>query len=237
MNDQSTSQIAPSGTFFNNSNIPCSNPFLSDQQFDVICGQQGLTVDDVSETLVGRRNVEGGNRQNEIEYNTFRGVFGLRGDINDTWRYDGYFMYARVDYSDNYQNDLNINNIQRALDAVEDPETGEIVCASALDGIDPTVCPTMFSRPALSPRNRRITSPFPCYGMATRSRPSALFTVEGNLGDYGIKLPWANDGIAVVIGAEYRKESLELHPRPGLPAGPGCRPGWRYTGDQRQLQG
>ncbi len=225
MNDQSTGQIAPSGTFFNNSNIPCSNPYLSDQQFDIICTQQGLTVDDVSDTLVGRRNVEGGNRQNEIEYNTFRGVFGLRGDINDTWRYDGYFMYSRVDYSDNYQNDLNINNIQRALEAVEDPETGQIVCASALSGIDPACVPyNVFQTGAVTQEMTDYLA-IPLFRDGYTDQTVASVYFEGNLGDYGVKLPWANDGVAVVVGAEYRKEALETTPDLGYQQGLGAGQG------------
>ena len=225
MNDQSTGQIAPSGTFFNNSNIPCSNAFLSDQQFDIICTQEGLTRDDVSETLVGKRNVEGGNRRNSIEYNTFRGVFGLRGEINDTWRYDGYFMYARVDYEDNYNNDLNINKIQRALEAVEDPETGEIVCASALNGVDSACVPyNVFETGAITQEMTDYLA-ISLFRDGETEQTVGSFYVEGDLGDYGIKLPWANDGIAVVIGAEYRKESLETNPdegyRNGLGAGQG----------------
>tara|TARA_R110001599_G_scaffold353459_1_gene592689 strand:+ start:399453 stop:402341 length:2889 start_codon:yes stop_codon:yes gene_type:complete len=225
MNDQSTSQIAPSGTFFNNSNIPCNNAFLSDQQFDVICTQEGLTRDDVSETLVGKRNVEGGNRRQSTEYNTFRGVFGLRGDINDTWRYDGYFMYARVDYSDTYENDLNINNIQRALEAVVDPDTGDIVCASALSGVDPACVPyNVFETGAITQEmTDYLAIPLFQDGQTEQTVGSLYF--EGDLGDYGIKLPWANDGIAVVIGAEYRKESLETKPDLGYQRGLGAGQG------------
>ena len=36
--------------------------------------------------------------------------------------------------------------------------------------------------------------------------------VSGDLGDYGIKLPTADEGIKVVLGLEYRKELLELRP-------------------------
>tara|TARA_R110001592_G_scaffold363043_1_gene679686 strand:+ start:171593 stop:174484 length:2892 start_codon:yes stop_codon:yes gene_type:complete len=225
MNDQSTSQIAPSGTFFNNSNIPCNNAFLSDQQFDVICTQQGLNVDDVSETLVGRRNVEGGNRRQETEYNTFRGVFGLRGDINDTWRYDGYFMYARVDYSDTYENDLNVNNIQRALEAVVDPDTGDIVCASALNGVDGACVPyNVFEAGAVTQEMTDYLA-IPLYQDGQTEQTVASLYFEGDLGDYGIKMPWANDGIAVVIGAEYRKESLETKPDLGYQQGLGAGQG------------
>jgi outer membrane receptor protein involved in Fe transport len=225
MNDESTSQIAPSGTFFNNSNIPCNNAFMSDQQFEIICGQEGLTRDDVSETLVGKRNVEGGNRRQETKYSTFRGVFGLRGEINDTWRYDGYFMYAKVDYSDIYANDLNINNIQRALEAVEDPETGEIVCASALNGVDAACVPyNVFETGAITQEMTDYLA-IPLFQDGETEQTVASLYFEGDLGDYGVKLPWADDGIALVIGAEYRKETLETVPDQGYQQGLGAGQG------------
>lgn len=66
MNDRSVSQVAPSGTFFNTDTLPCSNAFMSDQQFETICGQYGLTAEDDQTVYVGRRNVEGGNRQDDL---------------------------------------------------------------------------------------------------------------------------------------------------------------------------
>ena len=225
MNDQSTSQIAPSGTFFNNTNIPCSNAFMSDQQFEALCGQYGLTEDDVQTAYLGKRNVEGGNRQDELEYNTFRGVFGLRGEINDTWRYDGYFQYARVDYSDTYQNDLNINNIQRALDAVVDPDSGDIVCQSALDGNDPNCVPyNVFQEGAITQEQIDYLT-IPLYADGDTEQTVASAYVEGTLGDYGVKLPWADNGVDVVIGVEYRKESMSFSPDQGYSLGLGAGQG------------
>jgi outer membrane receptor protein involved in Fe transport len=225
MNDDSTSQIAPSGTFFNNSYIPCSNAFLSDQQFDAICGQFGLTADDDVPVYVGRRNIEGGFRQNQNKYNSFRGVFGLRGDINDTWRYDTYFLYSKVDFSSNYENDLNITRIQKALDAVVDPDTGDITCASVLDGSDANCVPYNVFQTGGATQEATDYLALPLFANGDTDQTVASGYVEGDLGDYGIKLPWANDGIAVVIGAEYRKESLNYNPdqgyREGLGAGQG----------------
>ena len=40
-----------------------------------------------------------------------------------------------------------------------------------------------------------------------RSRSSAAF-VTGDLGHYGIKSPWAADGVGMTFGAEYRRDSL-----------------------------
>ena len=36
--------------------------------------------------------------------------------------------------------------------------------------------------------------------------------MSGDLGDYGIKVPTADDGIKVVFGLEYRKELLDYLP-------------------------
>ena len=35
-------------------------------------------------------------------------------------------------------------------------------------------------------------------------------SLTGNLGGWGIQFPWANDGVGIAFGVEYRKESLEL---------------------------
>ena len=34
----------------------------------------------------------------------------------------------------------------------------------------------------------------------------------GTLGEYGVQTPWAEDGVGVNVGAEYRKEKLTLNP-------------------------
>ena len=42
------------------------------------------------------------------------------------------------------------------------------------------------------------------------SEQIADINFTGALGNYGFKTPWADDGVGVNIGAEYRKEALEL---------------------------
>jgi len=225
MQDESTSQVAPSGAFGDVSSVSCDNALLSDQQFDALCGQFGLTEEDSQEVYVLRRNVEGGNRQDDLEYNSFRGVFGARGDINDTWRYDGYYMYSKVDFSDTFSNDLSIPNIDRALDAVVDPATGDIVCQSALDGNDPACVPwNIFETGGVTAEALNYLS-LPLFARGETEQTVASAYVEGNLGDYGVKLPWADSGIDVIIGAEYRKETLEYNPDQGYALGLGSGQG------------
>ena len=122
MDDRSVSQIAPSGAFFVTESLSCGNPLMSQQQFDTVCGSIGLTMDDVRAPFwIGRRNVEGGNRQQDLRHTSFRGVFGVRGDINDSWTYDASMLYAEVSMENTYLNDLGITKIRRALDAVRHP--------------------------------------------------------------------------------------------------------------------
>ena len=46
----------------------------------------------------------------------------------------------------------------------------------------------------------------------------------GLLGDAGVRTPWAEDGVAVNVGIEYRRESLELNPDDVVPDGRAISP-------------
>ena len=224
MDDQSVSQIAPSGAFFVTSSLSCGNAFLSDQQFDALCGSRGLTAEDDQTVYLGRRNVEGGPRQQDLRYDSFRGVFGLRGDINDTWRYDAYYQYSEVTMQNTYLNDLNSNNIARALDAVEDAD-GNIVCQSVVDGSDPNCQPwNVFETGGVSQEAIDYLV-LPLFARGTTDQTVMSGYVAGNLGEYGITMPWAETGVDVVIGAEYREENLDFNPDNGFRLGLGAGQG------------
>ena len=49
-----------------------------------------------------RRNVEGGPRQSDLQHTNFRAVFGVRGDVSETWSYDAYYSYGRSNYTQVY---------------------------------------------------------------------------------------------------------------------------------------
>src|SRR3546814_12010404 len=36
--------------------------------------------------------------------------------------------------------------------------------------------------------------------------------MTGDLGQHGVRFPWANDGVGINVGTEYRKESLDFLP-------------------------
>lgn len=149
------SQIAESGAFFPQVDLSCDNPLFSAQQRETICGAGGPAQaegdpDVWEEVYIGKRNVEGGPRQQDIQHLSYRGVFGIRGFIDDTWSYDLSANFGNVTLSSVYENDFSITNIGRALDVTTDPDTGEAVCSSALSGVDPSCVPWDIFGPNIS---------------------------------------------------------------------------------------
>ena len=135
MDDRTVSQIAPSGAFFITDEISCANPLMSAQQFKLICTDQGLTVDDMSPTFLGRRNLEGGGRQQDIRHNSYRYVLGVEGELDGGWTYDVSYSNSETAVASTYMNDLSITRIKRALDVVADAD-GNPVCRSVVNGTD-----------------------------------------------------------------------------------------------------
>ena len=237
MDNRTNSQIAPSGVFGygvtgENGGINCDNPFLSAQQVDFICTSRGASGSDIAgvgEILFLRRNVEGGNRNNDIRHTTYRGVVGLKGTIGDTpWGYDVSASYANVPRSEIYNNDLSIRKMSQALYAVDDG-TGNAVCAINADADaandDPNCAPyDIFSgagpsQAALS----YIVNPLFRDGDVKQTVVSAK--TYADLGDYGIQSPMSDEGIKVAFGAEYRRDSLDSNPDANFQSGDGAGQG------------
>jgi iron complex outermembrane recepter protein len=225
MDDRSVSQIAPSGAFFITDHIECGNPFLSAQQFQQLCGQFGLTVDDSQFAYLGRRNVEGGPRQQDLRHTSFRGNLGFRGDINETWRYDFYGQFSEVSMENTYSNDLSITKIKRSLNAVRDPDSGEIVCQSVVDGSDPDCVPWNIFQTGAVTQDMIDYLVLPLFARGTTDQAIFSGYIAGKLGDYGIKSPAAESGIDLVIGYEHREENLEFNPDNGFRSGDGAGQG------------
>jgi outer membrane receptor protein involved in Fe transport len=225
MDNRSVAQIAPSGNFFLTDTLRCGNAFLSEQQFDLLCGRYGLTGDDEQTVFIGRRNVEGGPRQDDLNHASYRGVFGLRGNLTDLWQYDLHYLRARVEMERNFLNDMSSSRISRALDAVRDPDTGRIVCRSTLEGSDPDCVPwNIFQEGAVTQSMiDYLTLPLSARGSTDQTILSGY--VAGNLGDYGLRSPFATAGPDVVVGGEYRSERLEYRPDDAFRSGDGAGQG------------
>ncbi len=205
MSDETDAQIAPSGAFGVTDTINCDNPMMSDQQRDLICTQNGYGPDDRAPLIILRRNVEGAARSNFLRHTNFRIVAGVRGDIDDNWSYDVYGLHAQTNMDDTYENDLDVSRIADALDVIEDPDTGEWVCRSGNPGCVPW---NVFEAGAVDPAAiDYIKTRLVLFG-TTRTQVVQA-TVAGDLEEYGLAFPSADEGVHVAFGAAYREEFLE----------------------------
>lgn len=231
MHDRTTSQIAPSGNFFHTNLLRCDHPFLSEEQrrkISCLDADDNPVENGRQVVFVGRRNVEGGPRRNELTHASYRGVLGVRGDLGDSWDYDAFVQYAEVELRDTYRNDLSVTRIRRALDAVR--HNGEVVCRSALpdaDGVvkDPDCVPwNIFEEGAVtSEMVDYLVLPLHAKGTTDQFVMSASFS--GDLARHGIRSPLAASGISVALGGEFRKESLNFDPNEGYRSGDGAGQG------------
>ena len=156
----------------------------------------------------GRRNVEGGNRTDDLGHTSFRQVLGVKGDINEAWTYDTYFQNGITRFSEEYDNDVSKLHMANALQAVRDPTTGQIVCAANVGG---------NNAPGCVPWNIFQAGGVTLAALAYIGVPGEQkgYTQEmvwegdltGDLGKWGVKSPWANSGLGVSVGSDWREEN------------------------------
>ena len=159
---------------------------------------------------LGRRNVEGGPRRDDLQHTSFRGVLGTRGDLSRAFSYDAYYQYGRTNYQESYSNEFSQRRLVNALDVVANPAGGAPVCRSVLTNADPNCVPyDVFSgRPISAAALNYLSATGFKRGQTTEQVASASLT--GKLGEYGFKSPYADEGIGFNVGAEYRREGLDL---------------------------
>ena len=157
-----------------------------------------------------RRNIEGGPRNADLEHTEYRGVIGAKGDLGSAWSYDAYYQYGRTVYSQVYSNEFSIARLNKALDVVTDPNTGQAACRSAVSGEDPKCVPYDIFNPNGPSQSAVNYLSATGFQHAIVSEQVASGSITGSLGEYGIRSPWAEDGASINIGGEYRKESLNL---------------------------
>jgi outer membrane receptor protein involved in Fe transport len=207
MDDTTQSQVAPSGIFVTPVKLSSRNPLLSQDFIDKI-GVEAEPTD----VIIGRRNVEGGGRQDNIEHTDYRMVLGVKGDIlEQKWDYNAWMQYGKNVFNSNFQNDFSSSRIQRALDVVADPATGQPVCSSVLDGTDPACVPyDIFRIGGVTPaQTAYLSTPGLQSGYTSQTVYGA--NLVSDLGtSYGIKTPWAKNGVGVAFGLEYRRDELDL---------------------------
>ena len=205
---ESVAQVAPGGNFFNTNSVNCDNPLLPINSLAGIgCGPAEIANGDSVVMYIGRRNVEGGGRLQSFANSSFRMVTGVRGAINDAWGYDVSAQYSNTTADTSTLNYFVIPRLQNALNVVD--VGGVPTCRSVIDGSDPGCVPwnpfvpngvTQGQLDYLQAKGIQV-------GRLNQEIYNGI--VNGDLGVYGLKTPWASDGVQVVFGAEYRRDTLD----------------------------
>lgn len=226
MNNDTDAQIAPSASFNRPFDVNCDNPLLDDAP----AGQLGTLFDvfNCAEVLEAfengerdsvdipftnsHRNVEGGPRLTSIDNTTWRAIVGFRGELANGFEWDTFGQFSRVLLTDTSRRDLNFNRVQQALFVVED-ENGNIVCRDQTGGCVPW---NIFSR---TPNGETLVTDAAVdfiqgTGIVTGETEQQIVggTIQGDLGQYDVKTPFADSGVQLLVGWEYREDSLEVVP-------------------------
>ena len=238
MQDHTLAQIAPSGAFLASGlgvnpstgagdggwTVNCNNPLLSAGELSAICGASAGVAGDVASVAFGRRNVEGGNRYDDLTHTGFRMVIGSQGNLTDNLSYDAYAQEGLTLRQENYVNDVSKTKLTYALNDVV--ENGKVICAANANGAN--------GAPGCVPYDMwGLGTPYAAANTNAAGGPTAAsvayigapglsqsrteervyhadFTYDGTAA--GIKLPSANEGLVTNFGVEYREDFTSFRP-------------------------
>lgn len=213
MDDRTAAVIAPSGAFYGTDFfVNCNNPYLSAGQSTALCGANAGTGA-LQSVYIGRRNVEGGGRVDDLRHTDYRIVTGARGDIAKGVTYDAYGQLGRAILTERYGNDFSRTRLNRSLNVVNN--NGTPTCAAALPNaqgqvLDANCVPYNIFQTGGVTQAALDYLQTPGLRSGSTTEWVASGSISATLGEYGIQSPFAANGIGLAVGAEYRKEKLEL---------------------------
>lgn len=208
MNDETHSQVAPSALFLGTTfSINCDNPLMGAAQATALCGAAAGTSA-TADTLIGYRLNNAFSRRDDLRHKDYRYNLGLKGDIGHGWSYDLAYTYSLVRYNETYSNNVDNVKAQRALDVVN--VGGVPTCRSVIDGTDKSCVPIdVFKADGITAKQAQYL-----FSNSSTASRNSLRTItaglNGDLGTYGIRTPWAANGVALALGLENRKETLDF---------------------------
>jgi iron complex outermembrane receptor protein len=203
MDDKSLAQIAASGAFFAKFAVNCANPFLSPSELAAWC--HGTTAGETTNLFIGRRNVEGGGRVDDLEHTDWRVTVGAKGKIIDGWDYDASWQHSIVDLTESQQNYFSTAKIDNALNVVG-------TAANPVCVVGPPCVPyNIFSLGQVTPAALAYLE-VPGIQTGNINQTVVNANITGDLGKYGVQLPTANSGLKVNFGAEWRDVTEVTNP-------------------------
>lgn len=171
--------------------------------------------------LIGRRNIEGGSLQDVLEHKSVRLLAGFKGDLGRGISYDASYLYGRVSLDRQYLNNLSISRLGKALDVISDPSTEQPICRSVLiarelgssapDADADCVPWDVFTTGGVTAQATAYLSiPPSMTGWFREQVGNVNATVQ--LDRWGIGSPWSDEGSAINVGAEFRKDTVDFDP-------------------------
>ena len=219
-NNFSDAQIAPTASF-GFWDINCDNPYLNQAVPGSIQWAEvyDCSPDDIANGVIknsvfaSHRNVEGGNRNSRLENSAWRVVAGLRGSFaEDVWNWQAFVQSSETRNQSIATEDFVVSRVQQAFLATTDGD-GNIVCTDPSGGCVPY---NIFQR---GPNGESLVTQAMLDfvgGPGVRNGDTGQFIFGGDIqadfGEYGVQLPWADGGLGVLAGVEFRKDSLGQQP-------------------------
>jgi outer membrane receptor protein involved in Fe transport len=182
--------------------VNCNNPFLSATQATAICGAAANTAA-LAPIDLRYRLGENNDRPDRYLNTGVRLTGGVRGKVGSAWTYDVGGVYARnrQDVTPSFsipgrlQNAINVGGTRAAP-----------TCATTTDA-------ACVPFDAFSAGNTNPALINYLFGTGTSATTGTLYdvlaNVSGDLGEYGITSPFADQGVAIALGTEYRKDTLK----------------------------
>lgn len=222
-NTSVSQQVAPSGIFGSTFWVPMSNPFLSTQSRDAILtgananisqlngpdletwrdnnGNNVVDADDALLVSINRRTPELGARSTTFNTDQFQLVAGLKGFFNDTWAYDVSLQHGETNRVNTNAGYTNVANIADALDATDESTCavgGSCVPINLFGGLG-TITPEMAAFASAT-------------AFATTEYQQRVFSaiIDGPFDS--VVSPFAESGLAMSFGYEYREEIANFNP-------------------------
>ncbi|HEU0066837.1 MAG TPA: TonB-dependent receptor, partial [Sphingomonas sp.] len=193
--------------------VNCDNPFLSPSQARTICGANaGSSAFAPLGVQYGFPGLKG-DRDRETFTNTqTRATLGIRGDIAEGWQYDIGGVYNQSRQLWQPGGNPVTAKINRGLDVAN--VNGVPTCRSVVNGTDPSCVPlNVFV--ANNPGSAALSNYLFNEGLGVSDLRAKFYDVTANLTAdftrYGIRSPFAEQGLAVAIGGEYRKQQEQTY--------------------------
>jgi len=212
MDDRTQAQYAPSGFFGGTGPVPhvptfqinCNNPFLSAQQATALCGSAGTNA--IGLAQIGYRFTSA-DRNGDFRHDTFKVDVGARGEIDDAWSYDVYGQIGKSSYTQYATGYASLTRMQNAL--LVGGTAANPVCLSGGACVPLNIFTAQSSSISNAAFNYVLT---PGIQQGTTEEDVVSASVNGDLGKYGAKSPFATDSVKVALGTEYRRENLVYSP-------------------------